>query len=382
MAGATTAIRVPDPPEPPAPPDPGWGPLIEHVPCYVMVMDRTLRVLWVNRVAEGLTQRDVVGRSPLDFSEPGSHEALEATVRRVFETGEPGTCEVQGFLPAGELGCYATRVLPLPAEDAVMVLASDITERRRAERERDEAQQALQERALELERSNADLEQFAYVASHDLRTPLRTIAGFIDLLERRAADALDDKARRYMDHILAGIGDLQALIDGLLSYSRLSRAPRERWQPVDLGATLDQVVTSIAAEVAATGAEVTGGEVPTVYADPSQMRQLLQNLVLNAIQYRSPDRPPRVRVGSSREGDEIVVAVTDNGQGVHPGVRDRVFDLFRRGTTSDEGGNGLGLALCKKIVERHGGRLWLESELGIGSTFLFSLPPAPEPLSP
>jgi signal transduction histidine kinase len=239
----------------------------------------------------------------------------------------------------------------------------------------------------ELARSNADLERFAYVASHDLSEPLRTIGGFGGLLERRYGSKLDDEGRLMLGHVTAGAARLQALIDGLLSYARVSTAPR-RVETIDLGTLTHEVLDAIRPAINDRGATVDVGLLPSVEGEGGQISQLLQNLILNAVKFTADDVTPHVEVYSRPTHDgrwEILIA--DNGVGIDPDQAKRIFEMFQRGTADRRrSGTGIGLALCARIVERHGGHISVEPREGGGSVFAFDLPgtpgaPAPAPRS-
>ena len=243
----------------------------------------------------------------------------------------------------------------------------DITERKAAEEE-------LAERTTELERSNAELQQFAYVASHDLQEPLRTVTSFLQLLRRRYDSALDDNAREYIRFATDGAARMHRLITDLLVYSRVSTHGRV-FQQVKLDSVLDMVLTNLGAAIQEAGAEISRDPLPELECDELQMVSLLQNLVGNAIKYRAPGTAPRVHIGAVRDGDNWTFSVQDNGIGIEPKFFDRVFVIFQRLHARGEyEGTGIGLAVAKKIVERHGGQIWLESIPGQGSTFHFTLP--------
>ena len=240
------------------------------------------------------------------------------------------------------------------------------TKRRQAERE-------LQETAAKLARSNADLEQFAYVASHDLKEPLRAISGSIQILQERYRDRLERSADEVIKHTVDGATRMQTLIDDLLTYSRLTtrEAPLEA---TDCSQIVQEVLANLKSAIDESKVIITYDALPVVKADSTQLLQVFQNLVGNAIKYRS-QRTPRIHVGVENKGEEWLFSVSDNGIGIAPQYADRIFRIFQRLHTRKEySGTGIGLAVCKKIVERHGGRIWLESELEEGSTFFFTLP--------
>jgi signal transduction histidine kinase len=235
----------------------------------------------------------------------------------------------------------------------------------------------------ELARSNADLERFAYVASHDLSEPLRTIGGFGGLLERRYADRLDDEGRMMLSHVTAGAQRLQALIDGLLSYARVSTAPRNV-ERLDLNEKAQGVIDAIRPALNDRGATVQVDPLPVVEGERGQIFQLLQNLVLNAVKFTADDVTPQVRISARPIQDgRWEISVADNGVGVAPEQQQRIFEMFQRGRSGhDRSGTGIGLALCARIVERHGGRIRVEPREGGGSVFAFDLPGAAGAPSP
>ncbi len=235
--------------------------------------------------------------------------------------------------------------------------------------------ETLAARAQDLDHANAELEQFAYVASHDLREPLRMIASYMGLLVRRYGDRLDDDAREFTTFAREGAERMDRLILDLLEYSRIGRWNRSKAE-LALGEVADQAACTLDAQVRATGAtvEIARG-MPTVTASWEEILRLFQDLIGNALKYRDPARKPVVRVSARRDGAFWLVSVADNGLGIEAEHFDRIFLIFQRLHTRDRyEGTGIGLAICKKIVERHGGRLWLESVPGQGSTFSFTLP--------
>jgi light-regulated signal transduction histidine kinase (bacteriophytochrome) len=248
--------------------------------------------------------------------------------------------------------------------------------RSRAERSRAEEQQ--KQFAEELKRSNNDLEQFAYVASHDLREPLRAISGFVGFLGARYADKLDDKGREFIKLTADSAVRMDGLLTGLLNYSRV-QTHGKKFSPVPAGAAFRAAVANLQRSIAETKAVVTSDELPTVNADDSQLTQLFQNLISNAIKFRGEKRP-EIHVGC-RRGEPACspgfwqFSVRDNGIGIDPQFNERIFVIFQRLHTRDKyPGYGIGLTICKKIIERHGGKIWVESTLGRGSTFYFTVP--------
>jgi signal transduction histidine kinase len=242
------------------------------------------------------------------------------------------------------------------------------TKRRQAERE-------LQETAAKLSRSNADLEQFAYVASHDLKEPLRAISGSVQILQERYQTQLGADAEQVIRHTVEGALRMQRLIDDLLTYSRLAtrEAPLE---PADCSAIVQEVLANLAQSIQESKAVVTHDPLPTVAGDRTQLLQVFQNLISNGIKYRS-QRTPKIHIGVEDRDGEWLFSVRDNGIGIAPQYAERIFRIFQRLHTRKEySGTGIGLAVCKKIIERHGGKIWIESEPEEGSTFFFTLPKA------
>ncbi|MEO6785601.1 MAG: PAS domain S-box protein, partial [Chthoniobacteraceae bacterium] len=242
----------------------------------------------------------------------------------------------------------------------------DITERRRTEEE-------LKRAMAELARSNADLDQFAHVASHDLQEPLRTVAGFVQLLERNGRGKLDADASEWIRLALEGTKRMQQLIQDLLAYARVSTRGRH-FEQTDSGAALEHALANLVVAISESGASVTHDPMPVLNADPAQLTQLFQNLIGNGVKFRTATRP-EIHVGAQQKNGDWVFSVRDNGIGIEPKDRDRVFVIFQRLHSRDEyPGTGIGLAICKRIVERHGGRIWVESEPGKVSTFFFTIP--------
>ncbi|MFA9417351.1 PAS domain S-box protein [Natrinema sp. HArc-T2] len=224
----------------------------------------------------------------------------------------------------------------------------------------------------ELQASNERLEQFAYAASHDLQEPLRMITSYLQLIERRYADVLDDDGEEFLAYAVDGAERMREMIDGLLEYSRIETRG-DPFEQVDLNAVVSDVLSDLQFSIEDHGAEITTESLPTVMGDVSQLRQVFQNLLENALEY-SGDEPPRVHITAERTGDEWTISVHDDGIGIEPDDSDRVFEVFQRLHTREEhAGTGIGLALCRRIVERHDGEIWIDSESGEGTTVSFTL---------
>jgi light-regulated signal transduction histidine kinase (bacteriophytochrome) len=257
---------------------------------------------------------------------------------------------------------------------AFWMLGASLRTERRAIALAERMTQSLRESQTDLARSNAELERFAYVASHDLREPLRTITSFLGLLSRRHGWRLDDEGREFVDLAVAGAKRMDSLIAELLEYSRTGRSETAA-EPTDLQSAWNVAVRNLSAAIADVGAEVTSGPLPVVLADRGEMVQVLQNLLGNAMKYGGDN--PRIHAEAVRRGGEWEISISDDGPGIDPRHHDRIFVLLQRLHRQDEvEGTGMGLAICKKIVEAHGGRIWVESEPGDGARFTFALPAA------
>jgi light-regulated signal transduction histidine kinase (bacteriophytochrome) len=253
-------------------------------------------------------------------------------------------------------------------------IVADLGTVRRAREQLEAANRLLEQQAEELTRSNRDLEQFAYVASHDLQEPLRKVASFCQLLQRRYAGQLDERADQYIAFAVDGAQRMQRLINDLLAFSRIGRIT-SGFGELDL----DRVVTDVAAQLNWRSEQVDGvvtwSGLPTVRGEEPLLAALFTNLISNSLKFRHPDRPPRVHLGAERVGDEWHFSCTDNGIGIEPEYADKIFVIFQRLHPKNEyPGTGIGLAIAKKIIEYHGGRIWLDPEAHEGAVIRFALP--------
>jgi PAS domain S-box-containing protein len=336
--------------------------------CKMLFDDRGRPIdfiyLEVNSAFEGLTGlENVVGKKITEVI-PGikeSYPELFEIYGRVALTGQPEKFEID-FKPLK--AWFSISVYSMEREYFAAVF-DNITERKRAEEE-------LKKRTEELARSNAELEQFVYIASHYLQEPLRTVSNFSQLLAKRYKGELDMKADQFIGFIVDGATRMQEMIDDLLAYSRVS-ARTKQFESTNCETVFDQALANVKMAIEESGALVTHDPLPTLIADASQMVQLFQNLFSNAIKFRK--EKPRIIVSAVQKGNEWLFSVQDNGIGIAPEFMEHIFKMFEREHASAEyPGTGVGLAICKKIVELHGGRIWVESEQGKGSTFYFTIP--------
>ncbi|CAN5616932.1 hypothetical protein BH24ACT20_BH24ACT20_09540 [soil metagenome] len=311
----------------------------------------------------GYKPEELMGRNAFATMHPGDAERVSEAFFGALESGrESLSVEFRSRHADGSwryLEGIGRNLLEDPIVKGIVVNFRDVTERRRYEEE--------------LQRSNAELEQFAYVASHDLQEPLRMVSSYTQLLARRYKGRLDDDADEFIDYAVDGAGRMQRLINDLLVYSRLGTRGKE-FAPTDCDEVLEGVRDNLQVAIEESGVDLASGELPTVMGDRSQLIRLFQNLVENAIKF-SGEEPPEIRVQAELSGYEWMFSVRDNGIGIAPEYADRIFVIFQRLHDRVQcPGTGIGLAVCKKIVERHGGRIWVESEVGEGSTFYFTLP--------
>jgi|GEM_PF-2028172 len=367
--------------------------LVENTPDVITRHDRQYRYLYINPAStkqSGIPVKTYLGKAPSDLSYPKAIiDFWESSLESVFTTGKMRIDEFR-VVNQGEWKTYQTYVVPEFGTDgsveSVLTITRDITDLRVAE-------ESSRKLTQELQRSNQELEQFAYVASHDLQEPLRAVTTFTQMLAKRYQGQLDAKADMYIEFIVDGAVRMQQLVRDLLTYSRAGRYEL-KLQPVVCNALLEQVKKDLQIKIAETQALITTEPLPTVIADPNQISLLLQNLISNSLKYRS-DIIPKIYISvkkntlqsaeeylaetfsplSADSYEEWIFAIQDNGIGIEPQYAERIFGIFQRLHASDEySGTGLGLAICKKIVERHRGRIWVESQLGQGATFYFTLP--------
>jgi len=346
--------------------------LINNTSAIIYIKAADGRYLLVNTQFEYLyntTNAQLIGKMAHEVLPQGLADRLQALDAQLLQSRQAIQTEIHAQRADGQ---HTYVVLKFPLLDAagepyaICGISTDITARKQMEEQ-------LQHTAAELARSNAELAQFAYVASHDLQEPLRTVAGFTQLLAKRYTGQFDAKADEYIAFAVDGVKRMQILIQDLLEYSRVGTRD-EPFQPTDCTALLQQVCASLASAIQESRARVTHDPLPTVRGAPGQLTRLLQNLIGNALKYRSA-RPPQVHITAQPQGHAWLFAVQDNGIGFDPHQAERIFGVFQRlHTRAHYPGTGIGLAICRKIVEHHGGRIWAEGRPGEGATFYFTIP--------
>lgn len=355
--------------------------LMDHLPDFVFIKDRQGRIITTNaahmKVLKAGSLDEVRGKTDFDFFSTDVAQSYFEKEQTVMESGTPLLNFEELVLDdqGRESWMLTTKA---PWRDAsgqvlgIVGISRDITDRKQAAEVREHYM-------AELERSHRELDQFAAIASHDLQEPLRAISGFCFLLEQHLGDKLDQEGREMMDFVLGGAKRMQALIDALRTYARLTRGSQPR-EKVSLEQIWQQVQANVDAVIEESGAQVTHDPLPEVTADPVQIMQVLQNLVCNAIKFRG-SQPVTVHLGVVEHPEEWEFFVKDNGIGIESQHFQRIFAIFQRlSNAADRPGTGIGLAVCKKVIEQHGGRIWVVSHVGQGSEFHFTLPKIPASL--
>jgi PAS domain S-box-containing protein len=331
----------------------------------------TTDVFWTDHVFD-LLEVTSDEEPPLDEALDMYHEEdqpiVEDAVENALDSGDSFDVEVRLRTDSSEVRWLRLQGVPETVDDEVVSFrgaAQDITERKQRE-------QRLKELIDRLEESNERLKQFAYAASHDLQEPLRMVSSYLQLIEQQYSDALDEDGEEFLEFAVDGADRMRDMIDGLLKYSRVE-TQGDPLRPVDLDAVFEDVLEDLQVRIEESDADITAEELPRVEGDAGQLRQVFQNLLKNAIEY-SGDGPPRVHVSAERDGTERIISVSDEGIGIDPDEADRIFEVFQSlHDPADHSGTGIGLALSERIVERHGGRIWVESEPGEGAPVSFTL---------
>ncbi len=348
--------------------------VFNSAPDAVIVIDSDSNVVRWNAQAEiifGWKADEIIGNPLQNFIIPEKYRERHLNgMKHFFKTGEGPvlnkTIELEALNKSGAEFACALSIAPtqLKGKYLFIAFARDITKSKKAESE-------LKQKSLELSRSNADLEQFAYVASHDLQEPLRTITSYVQLLGKRYKDKLDQDANDFINFAIDGSNRMRNLINSLLEYSRVNRI--KPFEHIDMNDLLKDVLQNLANSIKESNANIVADDLPTVYGDLVLIDQLFQNLIGNAIKYKG-EKSPEIHVSWKRENGDYLFSIKDNGIGIPKEYSDKIFVIFQRLHGKDKyQGTGIGLAICKKIVERHGGKIWVESEPGKGSTFYFTI---------
>ncbi|MGD2063478.1 MAG: PAS domain S-box protein, partial [Nitrospirota bacterium] len=358
---------------------------VEAVAEVIVMTDPAGRIFYVNPAFTAITgyqPAEAIGHTPRLLKSGKQPDSLYKELWNTILRGEVWTGEVTNRRKDGTLYDASITIAPVldndGKRDGFVAVQADITERKRTEEALKRLTEMLMEQTNELKRSNEELQQFAYIASHDLQEPVRMVSNFTELLGRRYGDRLDDAGREFIGFAIDGARRMQRLIQDLLKYSRVGTHGQEP-SPVAAEEVLVGVLANLRMTVEETGAVITHDPLPELVADEGQIAQLLQNLIANAMKFHGPS-PPRIHLTVEARDEHWLFAVRDNGIGIDPDQSGRLFQIFQRLHTRDEyPGSGIGLAVCKRIVQRHGGQIWVESEPGEGSTFFFTLPVAGPP---
>jgi PAS domain S-box-containing protein len=327
---------------------------------FVDVNDAFMRIT-------GYSKEEVIGRTAKQlgiWADPDERDKMAAIIR---EYGKIRDHEATFCMKSGEIRTMlrSAEAIDLEGEKCIISVTHDITERKKAE-------EKLRIFAEELEKKNKELEQFTYIVSHDLQAPLITIGGYLRLLERRYKEKLDPKAEEFITTSIEGTIQMQSLIKSLLDYARVDTR-RMDFNLINATSVLNQALSNLKATLDESGAVVDYGTLPEVTADPILLSQVFQNLIGNALKFCS-EKPPIIHLSAEKKDEEWLFSINDNGIGIPPEQTGRIFEVFQRShAKSNYQGTGIGLAICKKIIEHHGGRIWVESEPGKGSTFLFTI---------
>ncbi|THB78319.1 MAG: PAS domain S-box protein [Desulfobulbaceae bacterium] len=342
--------------------------LLDGIEDVIYVADpETYELLHANKVALDAWGDDLIGKKCYTALQSRDEPCPFCTNEKIFGEyrGKAYVWEFQNEVNKRWYRCSDKAIEWVDGRLVRFEIASDITQRKLLETQLTENNKAL-------ERSNQELEQFAYVASHDLQEPLRMVASYLQLLADRYRGQLDEKADRYINYAYDGAERMHSLINDLLLYSRVSTQGKA-FSTFSLDHALRSALQNLQILIKEHGAEITSDSLPQVVGDTNQFTQLLQNLIGNAIKFRT-ESGPRIQIRSKDQGDDVLVSVSDNGIGIEPRHKERIFDIFKRLHTREHySGNGIGLAVCKRIIERHGGTIWCESEEGHGTTFFFTI---------
>ena len=319
----------------------------------------------------GYTADEIIGQHISTIAAPDRIDEIPGILERIRRGERVDHYETKRKTKDGKILTVSLTISPIRDAAGTVIGASkvarDVTDRVRQN-------QALREANAALSRANADLQQFADSASHDLQEPLRMVAAYSDLLQKRFGGQLGPTGEEYIRHTVQGAIRMETLLRDLRTYTQMSMEEHEPSEDLDAGEVLNKALANLELSIKESGAAITRTALPRIRMYEFQLQQIFQNLIGNAIRYRSDD-PPRIKIAAIREGKEWVISVQDNGIGIAPEFREQIFGIFKRlHNRADYPGTGMGLAICRRIIERIGGRIWVESEPGRGSTFFFTVP--------
>ncbi|MCB0212646.1 MAG: PAS domain S-box protein [Anaerolineae bacterium] len=356
--------------------------IIESAPDGMVIVNEHGRIVLVNAQTEALFgyERKALIDQPIEILIPHAFRDRHIQYRRLFSTAprvRPMGANLVLFALRSDDTEFPVEVSlsPLETTEGRLITATvrNITEKKQVADQLQQNNIQLTEQAEALERNNMELQQFAYVASHDLQAPLRNITGFMQLLQRNYRDKLDNQADEWINRASGSTQQLEKVVQDILAYSRVDARPRP-FEPILLAEIFDELVTMLSPTIQDSRARVTRGTLPTVMGDRAQITQVLQNLIGNGLKYQR-DISPKIHISAREEHDRWVIAVQDNGIGIESKDYLRIFEIFERLHGPQEyPGSGIGLAICRRIIQRHRGKIWVESEPGRGSTFYFTLP--------
>lgn len=348
--------------------------VIESSPDYIVIADKNRKIIYLNKAAKKLKGIDKLKNNKYSLTDFNSesykdiilNEAIPYAIENGYWQGSTKTCNSENV----EIDLSQILTAHKDSKNNLTFYSTimrDITKLKEIEKD-------LEKRTEDFRRVNEELKQFAYTASHDLQEPLRMISSYTKLLAKRYKDKLDENANDYIDFAVDGALRMQKLIDSLLYYSRIGNL-NKKFKEIDLNESVENAKFNLSLLINESKAKITSDELPKVIADSSQLNQLFQNLISNALKYKYPDVDTEIHISYKSKKDMYIISIKDNGIGIEQKDHERIFQVFQRLHAKNEySGTGMGLAICKKIVEYHGGEIWVESELGKGSTFYFSIP--------
>jgi PAS domain S-box-containing protein len=348
--------------------------LAENSPDLIFRVNKDLKCIYINSTITEFTDipsEFFIGKTIDEFGFPEKYTlSFKQDYIKIFQTAEKQNIEYKLPTSKGYRYFYATNVPEFNSKgemQTVLSVVRDITDRKQAEEQ-------LKETISELERSNQELQQFAYITSHDLQEPLRTIASFTQLLEMRYKGKFDSDADEFMNYTVDASIRMKEMIQGLLEYSQIG-TQEEKFSEFNSEEALNNALSNLHSAIEECHADVTNDKLPIIIADKDQISRVFQNLIGNALKFRREGVRPKIFISAQKRDNEFVFSVNDNGIGIEKQYSDRIFEIFKRLHTIDEyRGAGIGLAIVKRVIDRHGGRIWVESSFGEGSTFYFTIP--------